>query len=208
MGYTHYWYRELEINPATFRRIATDFGKIVLALDDAGVKLADWEGKGIPEISEEVISFNGLENCGHTPNSEIVIPWPTKDAGGIKHSMVSEAGRWFAGTLLSARTCNGHCDYESFVFPRVTEKKQWYEPKADGLQFECCKTAFRPYDLGVTAFLIIAKHHLGDKLRVSSDGEDQHWEEGRNICQAFLGYGERYHLTRDAKGDGETLEGE
>jgi len=58
-----------------------------------------------------------------------------------------------------------------------------------GLYFQCCKTAYKPYDLAVIICLIIAKHHLGKDLLVSSDGELSHWQDGMLICQKILGYG-------------------
>lgn len=205
MGYTHYWYRPLAIDSAVYRNIGNDFNKVVLELDNLGVRLGDGGGAGVPEISDGEINFNGLAACGHAENAAISIPWPTVNAGGIKHSMVSEAGMWFAGTLLDHRCCNGDCSYESFVFPREAEVKKYQARSPDGLQFDCCKTAFRPYDLAVTAFLIIAKRHLKDQISVSSDGEDQHWEDARRLCQSFLGYGVEYHLGA-AGDDGETLQ--
>jgi hypothetical protein len=54
-------------------------------------------------------------------------------------------------------------------------------------------------DLAVNAFLVIAKHHLGEEIRVSSDGEIQHWVEGIALCRVHLGYEEAYQF--DAKGE-------
>jgi hypothetical protein len=54
--------------------------------------------------------------------------------------------------------------------------------------FACTKTAYKPYDVAVTAFLILAKHHLGDAIKVSTDGEPKDWEDGRMLCEAVLGY--------------------
>jgi len=83
------------------------------------------------------------------------------------------------GGSLPYRTCNGDCSYESVWFERV---------ERDGTGF--CKTAFRLYDLAVTAFLVIAKHHLGANLTVETDGEPAHWADAFALCQAELGYGE------------------
>lgn len=197
MGYTHYWYREKNILKRTMQAIVTDFGRIVLALNDAGVKLAGPLGKDAPEVLLDCVAFNGQENCGHPKNSEITIPWPTDSAKGIGHNLLAPDGTWFAGTLLATRACNGDCSYESFVFERLF-RPDFPQQNERGLNFVFCKTAFRPYDLAVTAFLIVAKHHLKGRLDVSSDGEDQHWEDARQLCQAFLGYGSEYHLEGEA----------
>ena len=70
-----------------------------------------------------------------------------------------------------------------------------YEDKDKvGKYFGCCKTAFRPYDVAVTAFLVIAKHYLGDKIIVHSDGEMDGWKDAMNLCQDVLGYGKSFRL--------------
>jgi hypothetical protein len=194
----------MEIDSAAFANIATDFGKIVLALDDMGVRLADGFGDNVPEITPENVWFNGLSKCGHRKNSEVSIPWPSdKATGGVGSSVTAVSGHWFAGSLLDKRCCNGDCSYETMNFPRVMPKERYMqagtEPRNLGLWFACCKTAYRPYDVAVTAFLIIAKHQLRTKIAVASDGVDCNWEDGRQLCQQILDYGAPYHI--DAEGD-------
>jgi hypothetical protein len=199
MGYTHYWYRQLKITPDKMRDIADDFAKIVLRLDDFGVHLAGGRGDGLPTITSEDISFNGPEKCGHPKNAEVMIPWPSDTASGVVDGKGEIAGHWFAGAVLDTRICNGDCSYETFSFP-PTMDKSFLQKNTEhrGLFFECCKTAYRPYDLAVTAFLVIAKHHLQDRLMVRSDGTLQHWVEGIELCRTYLGYEEHYFF--DAHG--------
>ena len=45
-----------------------------------GVRLAGPLGNGLPEIDQDHIAFNGLWNCGHAQNVEIVIPSPAPEA--------------------------------------------------------------------------------------------------------------------------------
>lgn len=199
MGYTHYWYRKPKIDSEIMALIVKDFGSIVLVLDDMGVRLGDGCGAGAPIISAEEIIFNGLSACGHAQNSEISIPWPSKDASGIGNNVTAINGDWFAGAMLQARACDGDCSYETFDFPRAMSKSdiEWQSARdrSDGLYFNCTKTAFRPYDVAVTAFLIIAKHYIGDDLRVTSDGKDEHWRDAKNLCQFHLGYGFDFQMT-------------
>lgn len=199
MGYTHYWYKEPEIDTATFHAIAEDFNKLILPLHDNRVPLAGSDGEGTPEISGDVVAFNGMKHCGHPQNSAITIPWPTPDAGSIDRSAKAEAGSWFAGTLVEARCCNGECDYESFVFERQRETPEWQtkDKDFDGRAFDCCKTAFRPYDIAVTAFLLIAKRHIENRISVKTDGEDGHWWDAKMLCQSVLGYGADYQIQGD-----------
>jgi hypothetical protein len=201
MGYTHYWYRELEINKGKMKAIVDDFAKIVLRLDDMGVHLAGGLGEGVPQIDTTQIWFNGPDNCGHPKNSEISIPWPTPTASGVKDGAGVAAGSWFAGATLETRCCDGSCSYETFHFPRVMDMKGFLQPseRDSRLYFTCCKTAYRPYDLAVTACLVIAKHHLADDVIVSSDGEIQHWAEAIELCRVYLGYEELYHF--DGRGE-------
>ncbi len=185
MGYCHYWKRERSIEPATFGRIVQDFKQIVLALDDEGVRLAGPLGEGLPEITEEQIAFNGLADCGHPENDEICIPFPDANASGVGSSADAISDGWSIGVQLRHRTCNGDCSYESFVFERVCA------PVAGGCEDICgdyCKTGFRPYDFAVQALLLIAKHHLRDRIEVHSGGSDIHWRDARALCYLHLGY--------------------
>lgn len=194
MGYTHYWYRQKAIGPKTYAKIVQDFRRLLPTLEEWGIHLAGGFGEGEPHIDEAEVWFNGNQNCGHPQDQAVVIPWPTDKGYGVASQREDvKAGTWFAGTLLSKRCCNGDCSYETFYFPRVVDPREWQQPE-NGFLFSCCKTAFRPYDVAVTAFLVIAKHHLGDRLRVHSDGEEPHWQDAKWLCELELGYGLSFQL--------------
>ena len=197
--YTHYWYRREAINPTSFDQIRQDFSKMLPVLEEIGVRLGNGQGEGDPELTPELISFNGLVNCGHVSNEEISMAWPTPTASGVgQNSYRAIAESCFAGTQLKSRACNGDCSYETFFFPRVLPEKMYRQPYSSDptLMFSCCKTAFRPYDIAVTALLIIAKHHLLGDILVRSDGEDAHWMEAKALCQQVLGYGMNFEMTK------------
>jgi len=194
MGYTHYWYRIREIDKTTFRNIVADFKKLLPLFKTLDIKLGDGLGKGEPIINDNEVIFNGLHNCGHPQNKHIVIPWPAlKTKNGVAPSSEKAiVGGWFAGVVLQQRACDGSCDYETFYFPRIQKKRdfeQFHDDTRKKLIFNFTKTAFRPYDLAVNVFLIIAKHHMSNSIKVSSDGELQHWMDAAKICQNALGYG-------------------
>jgi len=42
--------------------------------------------------------------------------------------------------------------------------------------------------------LIIIKHHLGDKIKVSSDGEMAQWQDAIEICENAFGYGKEFKV--------------
>lgn len=133
-----------------------------------------------------------------------------KEELAVNDSDVS--GTWFAGLKLKKRTCGGDCSHETFSLPLEVEKEDWQkpigrisyydsrgrpvynDPKEVGLYFQCCKTAFKPYDLAVIICLIIAKHHLNNQILISSDGRIENWKDGMVICQKIVGYGLEFAL--------------
>jgi hypothetical protein len=195
MGYTHYWYRQKEISPEVYSSIVQDFRCLLPMLERWGIRLAGGLGEGEPHIDEEAVWFNGLRDCGHRSDRDFFIAWPAEDARGIAAPDEDvKVGTWFAGNLLSKRACDGDCSHETFHFPRVLRPPSWQKPKENGLYFNFCKTAFKPYDLAVTAFLVVAKHHLGSRIIVRSDGDDCHWQDAKWLCQLELGYGLDFRL--------------
>lgn len=95
MGYCHYWEIEQEIDKGSFLRIIADVQQTILVLDDMGVRLAGPLGGDLPEIDADHIAFNGLWECGHVKNEQIVIPFPAADAAGIGSSMDAVEGSYF-----------------------------------------------------------------------------------------------------------------
>ena len=49
-------------------------------------------------------------------------------------------------------------------------------------------TALNVKHIAAIICLVITKHHLGDKIRASSDGTKQNWVESMNLCKHFLEY--------------------
>lgn len=64
MGYTHYWDHNLDFSEADWKSI-TDYAKSVIKT--SGIPLAGgFAEKGTkPEITDEIISLNGVEEEGH-----------------------------------------------------------------------------------------------------------------------------------------------
>jgi hypothetical protein len=201
MGYSHDWYRPLVVAGNIFDRIRADFERLVLPLADMGIPLAGWGGENEPEISNDRIRFNGVHNCGHPQNDEIVIPYPAEHARGVGPSTTAVIGPWFnMGVELRHRCCNGHCDLETFSFPKIaSERDVSTEPGASGLVFNWTKTAFRPYDIAVTAALLVAKRYLRDQLIVLSAGADAQWADAKELCQRVFGYGSWFGIIEDSQ---------
>lgn len=47
-----------------------------------------------------------------------------------------------------------------------------------------CKTAEKPYDMAVTASLILAKKIFGDDIEIRSDGDWSDWESGQLLYES------------------------
>lgn len=192
MGYTHYWRRPKTAPLPIMKSIVVDFKTVMPELTKV-IDLAGGNGDGEPIIDDDLICFNGRTKCNHK-DKDLWITWPSKSASGIASPDEEvKDGHWFGGAQLSKRACGGDCSHETCYFPRVLEIQDWQNPQ-NGLYSEFCKTAFKPYDLAVITFIIIAKHHMKDRLMVSSDGTDEHWFDGKQLCQNILGYGMDFKL--------------
>lgn len=65
--------------------------------------------------------------------------------------------------------------HETFMLPR------------DYREFNFCKTARKPYDLLVTASLIVANHFAPDAYDIGSDGDQSDWFDGLEYARNTLG---------------------
>ena len=213
MGYTHYYYTPEKMDEKRFTDLATDVRKIFkYSENELLIKLANGRGDKDtkPEVSLDAIYFNGSEaqpSGVWTTEEQISIPWPSKSAGLNEPDADPIAnktdGHWFAGNLLTQRvaplnnqTGMGSGDYETLVIERDKSGREFKQPNKQGLLFDCCKTAYRPYDLIVTAVLIALKHHFPE-CEISSDGESSEWMDGQVLCENVLGYGMEFELLTD-----------
>ena len=73
---------------------------------------------------------------------------------------------------------------------RRTEQPRQGQPRV----FSYCKTEGAPYDLCVKAALIVLRRHLGTGICVTSDADDDSWQDARENCQSCLGYGAEFAL--------------
>jgi len=194
VGYTHYWHRPASIPAEIFQTIRLDFERLILPLADLGVPLAGGLGEGLPVVTDDDICLNGVRLCGHPANDAIVIPYPSDEACGIGPNANAIQDCDGLTTRIKHRCCNGRCSYETFSFPRSLQLDHTQQPDANGLYIDYTKTGFRPYDIAVTAALLIAKRNLKDQFLVCSDGMERQWSDGKRICQGALGYGDWFGI--------------
>lgn len=98
-----------------------------------------------------------------------------------------ELGAW---EITSERVAfNGYGDnsHETFSWYADCPPQHTYS-KNDPLYFDFCKTQYKPYDALVTATLIHLKRVYGDQVQISSDGNWEDWEAGRELYRQTLGY--------------------
>jgi hypothetical protein len=107
---------------------------------------------------------------------------PLKLVGGNGEGqpMITNQSIWFNGTD------EGNLSHETFHMTRVFEPEEWQEAE-DGLYFNFCKTARKPYDLMVALTLIAFKHHFDNEVKVSSDGNAEDFEQAVEIFREVIG---------------------
>lgn len=207
MGYSHYLHRAEKIE--NFDKIVEDTKKVLTYLtDQMGIDFADGSGDAgtKPVFKKDYIAFNGSEEQRSgvwTTDEDISIPWPSPMASltdTVADPIAKKTeGHWFAGNLVSQRVAPlnekgyGSGSYESVYIKHIFPNDRFRQLDENGLLFDCCKTAYRPYDLAVTALYIIIKHH-DPRTKVRSDGEEKDWIDGKIVCYNVLGYGMDFTL--------------
>ena len=195
MGYGHQFATDKTLDPENFLKVVEDFRKLLKPLEHLGVKLAGPVGEGEPILDHDYIGFNGMKNCGHQKRI-LGLASPSPGSKGIAspkqadQEVIETLG--YIGSKTNTRVCDGDCSYESLSL--IQNNKSEHEDPEFKKIFDSTKTNYKPYDLAVTACLIIAKHHLKDQIYITSDGKQENWEDARMVCQHFLKYGQNIGL--------------
>lgn len=132
MGYTHYWYTPLKMDPSLFAAFSADAQALAYACE---IPIAeDYDIHRPPIFSTDKVWFNGIGEDGH----------------------------------------------ETFGITRTTNRPA----DRDGLAFDFCKTAAKPYDTLVTAVLMALKYRFGMAVVIASDGDfERDWADGRQLYE-------------------------
>lgn len=99
-----------------------------------------------------------------------IISYYSAKFGGLAGYSAHTKGQ-YGGIDVNGSRENGH---ENFLL-----REHFSENEA----FNFCKTAAKPYDVVVTACLIILANKLGTAISVSSDGNSQDWIAGLQLAQ-------------------------
>ena len=211
MRYTHTIYRKRTFYRKPFEKVINDFKRMVDPLRNLGAVIAGADGSGPPAITQDWITFNGVKNCRHPAfDFGMIMPAPLasgiiqdRNTADLKRIITDEVA---GHTILETRACDGICSHNTFRLERKYTPYDLGFGQKQGPMTYCeddrflgkyitvYQTAYKPYDLAVNVCLIIAKHHLGDHIVVMSNGIDAHWNDGRQLCRHFLGYGEGFML--------------
>lgn len=72
----------------------------------------------------------------------------------------------------------GDDEHETFDISRKIDPEAW----------GFCKTARKPYDLAVTATLLLLAHHSPQHYSIGSDGHPDDWKEAAYLNNSLFGY--------------------
>lgn len=100
---------------------------------------------------------------------------------------ISEWGIWLNGDGEKG------LDHETFAFPMTPDMAKRAKELHGGL-WDFTKTARKPYDLAVCAILLVLKHHLGNQIRIASDGDRKadEWLPAEDLVSEVLGYDQQF----------------
>ena len=150
MGYTHYFYRTPELDKSKFKAAVSDIRKVVALLPSVNPQEAQMCYPNGDDTDVKLAGWDG--EVGTKPK--------------------------FTDELVSFNGVGADA-HETFLIAQTFEAPDYRpDPDEEGLHFAFCKTARKPYDIAVTASLAVLKHHLGDAIRVSSDGDFDEWADG------------------------------
>lgn len=104
-----------------------------------------------------------------------------RDAYGENEPEFNEARFGINGDASAFSDDGRDLAHESFIWEGIPTIQEWRKDEPN--TFDFCKTAYKPYDAVVTAILIRAKHIYGSCVSISSDGDWQEWQAGRELYE-------------------------
>ncbi len=198
MSYTHFWSRDLNLDPEGFARFVEDMAVILARARDMGIKIAGPNGMGKPELNLQTIAFNGSAQCGHKFR-DLGKPFASMIATGVEEKEPPydpKADPWFSGPFLDTRVCNGNCCGDPFLVDWRYMVRDWERPDTSGRYACSCETHFKPYDLIVTAALVRLKECLGESVVISSENPEHGFDDAKRLCRELFGFNNRFDIQK------------
>lgn len=175
MGYTHYTYYRQEVmkDDKKWNSFTDLVKKICKKTNDWGIDLET-------EISDDLININGSDNQRLNKrvsrNAGESLVWPD-DSVNYNPFDKYPTTTWdrYAWEVVDSpvapycvKTNKWLWSYENIVIRRVLPKddNRW-------IQFECCKTNFRPYDITITAVLLAFEYIYWLDVELHSDWDEK-----------------------------------
>lgn len=109
--------------------------------------------------SKEVIILCGGDGTGNPEFTEDTICFNGDESKGLSH--------------------------ETFGFDRNNTRRATIVGSRNGLVFDFCKTARKPYNLMVQLSMLRLKHHFPE-CEISSDGNYEDWKQARALYKRFF----------------------
>ena len=165
MWYCQYWIIEQKLDQNKWNEFCELVNKIIETSYNWGIDLWDWFGENKPIVNKNEIILNWSINQRknkwvHEGNTKL--QWPSDDIILDKNNIGKTVWDWFWWELVNYPICWGDWSYEGFHMTRKLQK-------------EFTKTNYFPYDITVTAILMLAKYIFWNKIIVCSDWSKKHW---------------------------------
>ena len=138
-------------------------------------------------FSRNLTASNNAEAYNKFRNGvEQIIAQATREGIEIADGQGQTLGGWDASeTRVSFNGLDDQA-HETFSFDAVCPEQKSYNTQSP-MYFDFCKTAEKPYDVVVTASLLLLKDCYGDAVDISSDGYWSEWLNGRELYKRVFG---------------------
>lgn len=188
MGYTHYYQRVIgkDHDQETWNKFVADCKYLYKHMPEHSKSAGDYYsdrplmlngcgGYEKPQFTKTRIYFNGTgttkritKSTTDTKTGKVTTYWEDDETG-----------------LPDELKDLGH---ETFVILRKVRKQDDWRSDKKAI-FNFCKTACKPYDLMVTACLILYKYYFRNDVQISSDGNEEDWSEACKFIGVALPHG-------------------
>jgi len=165
MGYTHYWeVPEGEHDQTKWDEFVADCKKLYKNMPEHSTSAGNYHEK-------DPLALNGCYNYKNPAFNKARVCFNGSDGSKREQKEREKNGKKYK--YWEDKTSHG-LDHETFVLNRKVKQPDYQKNMGKSASFGFCKTARKPYDLMVTACLVLYKHHFPE-VQISSDGNFEDW---------------------------------